>query len=76
MLLWVELPDDLKQMGSMKFTLQLMEKANVAVAPGIGFGDEVEQFLHLALVEDEHRIRQALRQMEKAQPKINPEGHN
>jgi Zn-dependent oligopeptidase len=44
----------------------MMENANVAVAPGIGFGEEGEGFLRLALVENEHRIRQALRQMRRA----------
>jgi alanine-synthesizing transaminase len=44
----------------------MMENANVAVAPGIGFGEEGEGYLRLALVENEHRIRQALRQMRRA----------
>ncbi len=42
----------------------------MAVAPGIGFGEEGENFLRLALVENEHRIRQAIRQMRRALPKI------
>jgi len=52
-------------MGSMRFALDLMEKANVAVAPGIGFGEEGEGYLRLALVKNEHRICQALRQIGK-----------
>ena len=72
MFLWVELPDYLKPMGSMEFSLQLMDIGNVAVAPGIGFGEEGEGFLRLALVENEHRIRQALRQMKKALPELDP----
>ena len=47
-----------------------MQEANVAVAPGIGFGEEGENYLRLALVENDHRIRQALRQMRRALPKI------
>jgi alanine-synthesizing transaminase len=65
MFLWTRIPDPFHQMGSMRFALDLMEKANVAVAPGIGFGEEGEGYLRLALVENEHRIRQALRQMGK-----------
>ena len=47
-----------------------MQEANVAVAPGIGFGEEGENYLRLAMVENDHRIRQALRQMRRALPKI------
>jgi alanine-synthesizing transaminase len=65
MFLWTRIPDPFNRMGSMRFALDLMEKANVAVAPGIGFGEEGEGYLRLALVENEHRIRQALRQMGK-----------
>jgi len=73
MFLWVRLPEPYFQMGSMEFAMQLMDKANVAVAPGIGFGEEGEGWLRLALVENEHRIRQALRQMKRALPEIGPE---
>ncbi len=70
MFVWVKLPDHLARMGSMDFTLQLIQKANVAVAPGVGFGEEGEGYLRMALVENEHRIRQALRQMKRALPEI------
>jgi len=70
MFVWVRMPDPFGKMGSMQFALQLMQEANVAVAPGIGFGEEGENYLRLALVENEHRIRQALRQMRRALPKI------
>lgn len=70
MFLWVRLPEPFNRMGSMKFALELMGKANVAVAPGIGFGEEGEGYLRLALVENEHRIRQAIRQMRRALPEI------
>jgi aspartate/methionine/tyrosine aminotransferase len=53
-----------------EFAMQLMQEANVAVAPGIGFGEEGENYLRLAMVENEHRIRQAIRQMRRALPKI------
>jgi len=70
MFVWVRLPQPFERMGSMQFALQLMQEANVAVAPGIGFGEEGENYLRLALVENEHRIRQALRQMRRALPDI------
>ncbi|MGD8252427.1 MAG: aminotransferase class I/II-fold pyridoxal phosphate-dependent enzyme [Desulfobacterales bacterium] len=70
MFAWVRLPSPFDRMGSMKFALDLMEKAKVAVAPGIGFGEEGEGCLRLALVENEHRIRQAIRQMRRALPVI------
>ncbi len=73
MFVWAKIPEPYAQMGSMKFAIEMMERANVAVAPGIGFADEGEGYLRLALVENEHRIRQALRQMRRAMSEINPE---
>jgi alanine-synthesizing transaminase len=70
MFVWVKLPEPFQRMGSMDFAMKLMDKANVAVAPGIGFGEEGEGYLRLALVENEHRIRQALRQMRRALPEM------
>ncbi|CAB1056662.1 Aspartate aminotransferase (EC [Olavius sp. associated proteobacterium Delta 1] len=70
MFAWVKLPEQFCKLGSMQFAMQLMQEANVAVAPGIGFGEEGENYLRLALVENEHRIRQAIRQMRRALPKI------
>jgi alanine-synthesizing transaminase len=70
MFAWVKLPEPFDRMGSMDFAMKLMDKANVAVAPGIGFGEEGEGYLRLALVENEHRIRQALRQMRRALPEM------
>ena len=70
MFVWARLPEAYRQMGSMEFAMRLMDKGNVAVAPGIGFGEEGEGYLRLALVENEHRIRQALRQIKKALPEM------
>ncbi len=72
MFVWTKIPEPYSQMGSMAFAVKLMEEANVAVAPGIGFGEEGEGYLRLALVENEHRIRQALRQMGKVLRGLNP----
>ena len=73
MFVWARLPAPFDRLGSMEFALRLMEEGNVAVAPGIGFGEEGEGYLRLALVENEHRIRQALRQMRRALPLLQPE---
>ncbi len=66
MFVWAQIPEPYARMGSMEFAMQMMQKANVALAPGVGFGVEGEGFLRMALVENEHRIRQALRQMRRA----------
>jgi alanine-synthesizing transaminase len=70
MFAWIRLPPPFDAMGSMQFAIELMKRANVAVAPGIGFGEEGEGYLRLALVENEHRIRQALRQMRRTLPEM------
>ena len=63
MFAWVPLPDQWKEVGSMEFSKQLIEHAKVAVAPGIGFGEYGDDFVRIALVENEQRIRQAVRNM-------------
>jgi alanine-synthesizing transaminase len=68
MFVWAKLPEPFDRMGSMDFSLGLMQQANVAVAPGIGFGDEGEGYVRIALVENGHRIRQALKQIRRALP--------
>ena len=65
MFVWTKIPEPYAKMGSLEFSVKLMDEANVAVAAGIGVGEEGEGWLRLALVENEHRIRQALRQMKK-----------
>jgi alanine-synthesizing transaminase len=66
MFVWAKIPEPFDKLGSMEFSIQMMQRANVALAPGIGFGEEGEGYLRIALVENEHRIRQALRQMKRA----------
>lgn len=70
MFVWTKIPEPYAKMGSMEFSIKMMELANVALAPGIGFGEEGEGYLRIALVENEHRIRQALRQMKRAMKQI------
>ena len=70
MFAWVKIPPPYDRLGSMEFSIQMMKRANVALAPGIGFGEEGEGYLRIALVENEHRIRQALRQMKRAMKEL------
>ncbi len=73
MFLWVKIPNPYAQMGSVQFAMEMMNRANVAVAPGAGFGEEGDGYLRLALVENENRIRQALKQMRRALSEIDRE---
>ncbi len=65
MFVWAEIPDVYKHMGSLNFTIQLLEKAKVAVSPGVGFGPTGEGYVRFALVENEQRIGQAVRGIRK-----------
>ena len=66
MFAWVPIPEPHRAMGSIEFALKLMREAEVAVAPGRGFGEPGEGYLRIALVENENRIRQAVRQIKRA----------
>ena len=59
------MPEPYRHLGSVEFAKLLIEKADVAVSPGIGFGEYGEGFIRVALVENEHRIRQAARSIKK-----------
>jgi alanine-synthesizing transaminase len=61
MFLWAPIPERYQQLGSLEFSKLLMEKALVAVSPGMGFGPMGEGFVRFALIENEHRTRQATR---------------
>ncbi len=61
MFLWASLPERFRAMGSLEFAKLLLERAQVAVSPGIGFGPMGEGHVRFAFVENEHRIRQATR---------------
>ncbi|QUS54220.1 LL-diaminopimelate aminotransferase [Pseudovibrio brasiliensis] len=65
MFAWAPIPDQFKHLGSLEFSKLLIEKADVAVAPGIGFGEHGEGFVRIGLVENEQRIRQAARGIRK-----------
>jgi alanine-synthesizing transaminase len=61
MFVWAPIPERFRSMGSLEFCKLLLEKAQVAVSPGIGFGPMGEGYVRFALVENDHRIRQATR---------------
>jgi alanine-synthesizing transaminase len=61
MFLWAPVPERYRDLGSLEFSKLLMEKAMVAVSPGVGFGPMGEGFVRFALIENEHRTRQATR---------------
>jgi alanine-synthesizing transaminase len=65
MFAWAPIPTQFKHLGSLEFSKLLIEKADVAVAPGIGFGEYGDDFVRIALVENESRIRQAARSIKK-----------
>jgi alanine-synthesizing transaminase len=65
MYVWAPLPEPFRTIGSIEFSTLLVEKAEFAVAPGIGFGEHGEGFVRIALVENEQRIRQAARNLRR-----------
>ncbi|MCK5423806.1 MAG: LL-diaminopimelate aminotransferase [Emcibacter sp.] len=65
MFAWTRIPEIWRDLGSMEFTKQLLKHAHVAVSPGEGFGEYGEGFVRIALVENEQRIRQAIRNIKK-----------
>lgn len=65
MFAWVPIPPAFREIGSLEFSKLLVEKADVAVAPGIGFGEHGDEHVRIALVENEQRIRQAARNIKR-----------
>jgi len=61
MYIWAKIPDLYAKEGSIAFAKRLIEQAKIAVAPGIGFGDYGDDHVRIALIENEHRLRQAVR---------------
>ncbi len=60
MFVWAKIPDQFRMMGSLEFSKFLIDQAKVAVSPGIGFGQYGDEYVRFALVENEHRTRQAI----------------
>ena len=65
MFAWAPLPEKFKNKGSLNFAKELMLKADVAVAPGVAFGEYGEGFVRVGLVENEQRIKQAAKNIKK-----------
>jgi alanine-synthesizing transaminase len=61
MYIWAQIPPAYAHLGSLEFSKKLLAEAKVAVSPGIGFGDYGDNHVRFALIENEHRIRQAVR---------------
>jgi len=65
MFAWAPIPEKFRSLGSLEFSKLLIEKADLAVAPGIGFGEHGDEYVRIALVENEQRIRQAARNLRR-----------
>ncbi|MGR7997622.1 MULTISPECIES: LL-diaminopimelate aminotransferase [unclassified Xanthobacter] len=65
MFAWAPIPEPFREMGSVEFSKLLIEKAEVAVAPGVGFGEHGDDYVRIAVVENEQRIRQAARNIRR-----------
>ncbi len=76
MFAWAPIPERLQYMGSLEFSKELLEKASVAVAPGIGFGEYGEGYVRIGLVENEQRIRQAARNIKRYLNSSDKHSHN
>lgn len=73
MFAWAKMPPQHAHIGSMEFSKQLMLNAGVAVSPGVGFGEYGEGYVRIALVENEHRIRQAARNIKRYLSEVDPQ---
>ena len=65
MFIWAKIPEKARHLGSLEFSKQLLREAQVAVSPGIGFGNYGDQYVRIALIENEKRIRQAAKNIKK-----------
>jgi alanine-synthesizing transaminase len=70
MFVWAPIPAPYEELGSLEFAKMLVQEAKVAVSPGIGFGPGGEGFVRFALVENDHRVGQAVRGIRRALPKL------
>ena len=65
MFAWARIPDHYRAMGSVEFSKKLLTEAQVAVSPGIGFGEFGEGYVRFGMIENEHRTRQAIRSIKR-----------
>ncbi len=66
MFVWAKIPEEWRQRGSLEFSKFLLNEAKVAVSPGIGFGEYGDEYVRMAMIENEHRTRQAVRGIRRA----------
>jgi alanine-synthesizing transaminase len=76
MFAWAPIPEPFRELGSVEFAKMLIDEADVAVSPGLGFGEYGEGYVRIALVENEHRIRQAARNIKKFLARPHKTMHN
>ncbi|MGD0950301.1 MAG: alanine transaminase [Candidatus Binatia bacterium] len=72
MFVWAPIPEPFREMGSLDFSTYLLREAKIAVSPGIGFGEYGDGYVRFALIENEHRTRQAIRGIRRALSKAKP----
>ncbi len=72
MFVWAPIPEAYSEMGSIEFASMLVKEANVAVSPGVGFGPGGDGFVRFALIENEQRTQQAVRNLRKALTRLEP----
>ncbi len=65
MFVWARIPEPYRDKGSLEFSKELLAQAKVAVSPGIGFGEYGDEYVRFALIENEHRTKQAIRGMRR-----------
>lgn len=66
MFVWAQIPEEFRHLGSVEFSKLLVREAKVAVSPGLGFGSYGDDHVRFALIENEHRTKQAIRGIKKA----------
>ena len=70
MFVWAPIPEPYREMGSLEFAKYLVTEAEVATSPGVGFGQGGEGFVRFALIENEQRIQQAVRNLRRVLTKL------
>ena len=70
MFVWAPIPEPYRHLGSIDFATLLVTDADVALSPGVGFGADGDRFVRFALIENEHRIGQAVRQIRQGLPAL------
>jgi len=67
---WAPIPEPYREMDSLEFSSFLVREAEVATSPGVGFGPGGDGFVRFALIENEQRVAQAVRNLKRALPKL------